>query len=320
VSRKQAWAAFWLVGIIWGSSFLLIRIGVQEFTPVQVVFIRTAIAAIGLNTLLFLRGKRLPTDWRTVRPLIIIGLGNVVAPFLLISTGEQSIDSGIASVLQSTASLFTLVIAHFAFEDERITPQKIAGLITGFIGVVVLASREWKDGQIVMGGLLGQLAIVGASLCYATFTTYGRKVMRQNVEPLVLSTGTLTTAAVVTGIVALVAPLLTHDKPLSLSVERGTLLAMLLLGFVNTFIAYIFYYSVVKELGAARASMVTYIVPVVGLILGVSVAGEIFDWRLGVGALLIFSGIGLVNLRMFQRSKPVPEPAKYPQYEPDQLR
>ncbi|MBZ0307356.1 MAG: EamA family transporter [Anaerolineae bacterium] len=311
--RRQAWASFWLLGLIWGSSFLFIRIGVREFSPGEVVFIRTTIAAIGLNIVLWLRGKRLPTDRATILKLIVIGLGNVVVPFLLISWSEQHIESSLASVLQSTASLFTLITAHLAFEDERITLPKVICLLVGFIGMIVLASREWKDVFVITNGFLGQMAMVLASLFYAIFATYSRKVIQGNVEPIVVATGTLTTAAVVSGILVFASPLVggAEITPLA-SVSSDTLWAMAALGFANTFIAYIMYYYVIRELGAARASMVTYIVPVVGLFLGILFLGEMLDTKIILGALLIFSGIGIVNLRFgnLLAHKPTTQPVK----------
>jgi drug/metabolite transporter (DMT)-like permease len=140
--KRQAWISFWLVGLIWASSFLLIRVGVEEFSPVEIVFIRTAIAAVGLNLVILFRRIPVPTDWRNIGAIIFIGLGNVVAPFLLITWGEQTVPSGIAAVFQSTAALFTLIVAHFAFADERMNAQKVVGLIVGFIGIIVLFSRE----------------------------------------------------------------------------------------------------------------------------------------------------------------------------------
>ncbi len=143
----RKWAGFWALGLIWGSSFLLIRVGVEELSPFQVVFIRTGIAALGLNVLLFLRGKHLPFNFRALVPLIIIGIGNTTIPFSLITWGETNITSGLAAMLQSTASLFTLVLAHFFFADERISLQKIVGLSVGFLGVIVLASRSMTGGR-----------------------------------------------------------------------------------------------------------------------------------------------------------------------------
>lgn len=296
------WAGFWLVGLIWGSSFLLIRISVEELNQFQIVFIRTGIAALGLNLVLLIRGKRLPTNWQSLRSLILIGLGNTTIPFLLITWGEKSVESGLASVLQATASLFGLIIAHFSFADERITPQKVVGLAAGFAGVTLLASRSWADGQVITGDLLGQGAIVLASLFYAIFTVYSRKVC-YNVEPMIVSTGAMTTAAISSGFLMLVAPLLGGPAATPLNeVSSHVLTSVLALGFVNTFIAYLIFYSLIPALGAARTTMVTYVVPPVGLLLGVVFLNEVLDARLLIGAAMIFMGIGIVNLR-FRRSK-----------------
>lgn len=296
------WVGFWLVGVIWGSSFLLIRVGVETLHPLHLVFIRVGIAAIGLCLVTILSRKQIPRDWKTLRAMFIVGMGNIIAPFLLITWGEQTVESGLASVLQATAALFGLVVAHFAFKDERITPQKITGLIMGFLGVVVLASRNWQDGQIVTGGLLGQLAIVGASLCYATFTTYSRKIIQGQVEPIVVSSLAMLSAALVVGAMIVVGSALGW-MPLSIPVDTPSrnFFAVILLGIINTFIAYLIYYSIVKRLGVARATMVTYVVPVVGLTLGVLLLNEQLDWQILFGAALIFTGIGVVNLRPFQR-------------------
>ncbi len=298
------WGLFWFLGIVWGSSFLFIRIGVQEMDQYQVVFTRTAIAAIGLNITLALRGKHLPLDWNSLRPLIIIGLGNVVVPFLLITWGEKSVESGLASVLQSTAALFSVLLAHFAFHDERFTLQKIVGVIVGFVGVVVLASRSWASGQVVTSDLLGQLAIVVASLFYAIFTIYGKRMLRSQVEPLMIAAGSITTGAVVSGILMIAAPLWGGKGPVAYTdLSSDALIAVGLLGFLNTFLAYLVYYPLVQHLGVAKTSMVTYVVPVVGLVLGAIFLEEVVDARLLFGAALIFAGIGVVNVRLSRRSE-----------------
>lgn len=303
------WTAFWALGLIWGSSFLLIRVGVGELSPWQVVFMRTGIAAIGLNIALRLSGKSLPSDLRQWMPLIVLGIGNTTLPFMLITWGEQSIDSGLASVLNATAALFTLVMAHFAFADERITPQKVAGLALGFIGVVVLASRAWVDGQVIAGNLVGQLMIVGAAFCYGYFATYSRRIIKTRFEPLVVSTGAMTVAAISSG-VGILFTLFTggHAATPLPQVSSDVLWAILILGLLNTFVAYLMYYWVIQQLGAARASMVTYVTPVVGLTLGALVLNEVVDARLLIGAALIFVGIAVVNLKLFRR-KAVPAAA-----------
>ncbi len=308
MSKKQAWIGFWLLGIIWGSSFLLIRVAVRELTPFEVVFIRTAIAAVGLLLVAYARGKRLPTHWAGIRDLIILGVFNTVIPFALITWGEQSVESGLASVLQGTAALFTLVIAHFAFADERITLQKLAGLALGFGGVLLLASRSWQDGQIITSDLTGQLAIVAASLFYGLGGTYGRRVMQRGIEPIITAAGAMLTSAIVTGAFVFLPVLLpglastaaiegaTQAGPFAVS-SPDVLLAAVVLGLFNTFVAYIIFYSILQALGAAKTSMVTYIVPAVGLTLGALFLDEIVDFRLLLGAALIIGGIGVVNLR-----------------------
>lgn len=295
----RKWAAFWLLGLIWGSSFLFIRIGVEEVSPFQVVFMRTGIAAVCLNLVLLLRGKRLPMSREGLFPLFVLGIGNTVIPFVLISWGETQVESGLASVLNATAALFTLVIAHLTFKDERITAQKVAGLALGFLGVVVLASRSWVDGRIVTGNLAGQLAIVVASFFYAAFGVYSRKVMSTRYDSMTVSAGSMLFAAVIAGVLMLLAPPLGGMPPKPLTdLSADALNALLLLGALNTFVAYILFYWIIQQLGASRASMVTYVTPAVALVLGAVILNETIDWRLLVGAALILSGIGVVNVKL----------------------
>jgi drug/metabolite transporter (DMT)-like permease len=313
MTRKQAWISFWLVGLIWGSSFMFIRVGVEQLGPFQVVFIRTGIAAIGLTLVAVMRRLPFRFDPGSIRDLVILGVVNTVFPFALITWGETSIDSGLAAVLQSTAALFTLVVAHFAFADERITWKKVGGLVVGFIGVVVLMSRSLESGTVQTSSLAGQLAVVVASLCYAFGGVYTRKVISQRIEPVVAAAGAMTTAAIVTGILMLVAPLAGGSAVIApWEMHSNVLFAVVVLGLVNTFLAYLLFYPTIKILGAARGSMVTYIVPAVGLTLGAIFLREAVDARLLFGALLILTGIGIVNLKpgdLFRREA-IPAEAK----------
>ena len=106
MTNKQAWIGFWVLALIWGASYLFIRIGVTQIPPFQLVFIRTGIAAIGLNVVVYARGKRLPTDWRSISDLLFLGIVNTVFPFALITWGETHIESNLASILQGTTVLF----------------------------------------------------------------------------------------------------------------------------------------------------------------------------------------------------------------------
>jgi drug/metabolite transporter (DMT)-like permease len=321
MTSKQAWGSFWLLALIWGSSFLFIRIGVEQLPPFQLVFARTAIAAVGFHIVIALRGKRIPTDWRSLGDLIFLGILNTVLPFALITWGEIRIESGLASVLQGTAALFTLIVAHFSFADERITIRKLAGLLIGFLGVVVLASRSSEVGLAPADSsahLLGQLAVIGASLCYAVGGTYSRKAMQQRLDPSVVAAGAMSVAAVVSGAIAYTSPLWGGPAPIGFGqLAPNVLGATLALGLVNTFGAYLLFYPLVAALGSARTSMVTYVIPVVGLLLGAIFLRESIDLRLIIGAALIIGGIGIVNLKIaalasWLQSAAAPKPRSEP--------
>lgn len=299
MTLQRAWVGFWALAVIWGSSFLFIRIGVEQLSTFQLVFMRTGIAAIGLNGVAYLRGKRLPTDWAGIRDLLILGVVNTVVPFALITWGEKSIESGLAAVLQATAALFTMVVAHFVFVDERITRRKLIGLLCGFLGVLVLASRSIEGEAIASGArlhLLGQLAIVAASLCYAVGGTYSRKAIQRRLDPIVAAAGAMTVTAVISGVAAYAAPLAGGAAPVVLDqLTPRVLVAILALGLLNTFVAYLIFYSIIQTLGAARASMVTYVIPAVGLTLGALFLNESVDMRLLTGTVMIVGSIGICS-------------------------
>jgi len=299
VTTQRAWIGFWALALIWGSSFLFIRIGVEQLSTFQLVFMRTAIAAVGLNLVAFLRGTRLPADRKTIRDLLILGVVNTVFPFSLITWGEKTIESGLAAVLQATAALFTMVVAHFVFVDERITWRTLGGLVFGFTGVVVLATRSAGGDAIPADArlhLLGQLAIVAASFCYALGGAYSRKAIQRRLEPIVAAAGAMTVTAVISGIAAYAAPLVGGAAPIALDrLAPRVLVAILTLGLLNTFLAYLIFYSIIQQLGAARASMVTYVIPPIGVALGALFLDEPVDIRLVTGAAMIVGSIGICS-------------------------
>lgn len=308
MSTKQAWLGFGLLALIWGSSYFFIRIGVEQLPPFQLVFIRTGIAAIGLTLVAYLRGKRLPTDRQSITDLLFLGIVNTVFPFALITWGETHIESGLASVLQGTTPLFSLVIAHFAFTDERITVRKVIGLAVGFLGVMILASRSGSQEVTTSEStlhLLGQAAIMVSSLCYAIGGAYSRKAMQNRLEPIIVSAGAMIVASVTTGAITYLAPLWGGTAPVSLSTLSPRVLgSVVTLGILNTFVAYLIFYSLIAALGASRTSMITYILPAIGLVLGAIFLNEVVDWRLIVGAVLIIGSIGIVNLSIQTLRRP----------------
>jgi drug/metabolite transporter (DMT)-like permease len=193
-----------------------------------------------------------------------------------------------ASILNGTVPLFTILLAHIYLHDERITLPKVLGLITGFGGVVLLL---WNDLDLEsLGGVfLGQAAVLLAALSYAISAVYSRRSLFQ-VPPLVQA---LVPLIVADGLVWITLPLI--ETSVEFPSDGLTWLAILWLGILGTFIAYILYFSLLQNVGPTRTTLVTYVVPVVGVILGVVFLDEVLDVRLVLGTILIVGGIALVN-------------------------
>ncbi len=300
--KLKEWGVFALLGLVWGSSFLWIKIAVQEIGPFMLVTLRLLSGLIGL--LVIMRAQRLsfPRDRKTLLAYLFMGAFNTAIPFTLISWGETQIDSGLASILNGTVPLFTIVIANFWLHDEKITLPRIGGLIVGFIGVVVLVSRDIDPGGLFKGSIVGQLAVIAASICYATAITFSRKYLR-NQNPVVQSTLVLLIASVLMGIVTPIA------EPLRLPALPMTWFAVAWLGLLGSCLAYLMFFYLINAWGPTRASLVTYVFPVIGLILGLLFLNEQADWRLIAGTLLVVGGIVVVNFNVIFKLAPARAPA-----------
>lgn len=292
------WAMFWGLGLIWGASFLLIKVGVEELGPLPLVSVRIGLAAVLMAIFLAVTHRRWPQTRRERLALLYVGLMNTALPFTLITWGEQNIDSGLATVLNATVPLFTLAFAHFALADERISPQKVIGLLMGFAGVAILASRSAESSS--PNTLSGQVAVLVASASYASSAIVIRRYLRR-VDPFVIAGGSL----MIGGITVVTITLLTV-RPLpdvgSLSIEA--IAAVLTLALLNTVVAYFLFYHLIDAWNATRTSLVTYVMPPVGVTLGAIFLDETVDWKIVVGATLILGAIIVVNWR--KRRQPVP--------------
>ncbi|NDJ78723.1 MAG: DMT family transporter [Chloroflexi bacterium] len=292
----REWIIFWTLGVIWGSSFLLIKVGVEDLGPLPLVTIRLGLAALAMQVFLRLTGRHWPRQRTATIALIFIGVMNTAVPFTLITWGEQDIDSGLATVLNATVPLFTLVIAHMALADERITPQKAAGLLVGFVGVALLASRDTESSS--PNTISGQLAVLGAALCYATSAVVIRRYLRQ-VDPFVIAGHSLAVGWVAITTVTLV---VVHPFPSPADLGPDAVAAVITLALLNTMVAYFLFYHLMDQWGATRTTLVTYVMPPVGLTLGAVFLDEAVDWQIVVGAALILGGIVTANLRAGLRS------------------
>jgi len=230
---------------------------------------------------------RIPRDLKTWRVFFILGILNVVIPFSLITWGEQTIDSAVASILNATVPLFTIVIAHFFLRDDKMTVPRVVGLLIGFGGVVTLLSQDLNPQA--HNSLIGQAAVIVASASYAASYIYARR-NTQDVPGEIRGTLPLVSALVIIGVSAPIA-----EAPFRIPHLPITWVALLWLGVLGTGLALIMQYYLVHEIGPTRATLVTYIFPLGGVVLGVIFLHEQLSWQLALGAVLIISSIAVVN-------------------------
>jgi drug/metabolite transporter (DMT)-like permease len=276
-----------VLGALWGTSYLFIKVTVAEVPAMTLVAGRLLFAAIVLWILQIARRQKTPRDFAAWRAYTVMGLLSGVVPYGLISWGEQHISSGLASLLQSTMPLFTVILAHFVTSDERISPARALGVTVGFSGVAVLMIPELSDG--LRADFWGQAAIIGSSLTYAAATIFARRHLRGH-SPLAASTGQLTTGALFAVPVAFIV-----DRPLSISPSLPATASWLGLVLLGTVAAYILYYALLERTGATFVSTVTYIIPINGLLWGAVILGEPLSARILTSSALILLGVLLVR-------------------------
>jgi drug/metabolite transporter (DMT)-like permease len=293
------WAIFGTLGVIWGSSFLLIKVGVEELGPLPLVAVRIGLAALVMAVFLWLTGRRWPANRVERAALVFIGVMNTAVPFTLITWGEQDIDSGLATVLNATVPLFTLVIAHYLLSDERISPQKIAGLVLGFLGVVILAGRDTESSS--PNPVSGQVAVLAASASYAMSVVTIRRYLRR-VDSFTVAGGSLMIGAVVMVVVTAIGA---RPLPSPGDLSGKAVAAVITLGLLNTVVAYFLFYHLIDVWGATRSTLVTYAMPPIGVTLGALLLDETVDWKILVGAVLILGGIVVVNWSRRRAAPPV---------------
>jgi len=281
------------LALMWGSSYLFIKIGVETLPPLSLVLLRVLVGFAVLLAVVAVTRTPLPRDARTLAHLGVLGAVNIAIPFWLISWAEQVIDSGLAGVLQSTAPFFTLVLAATFVHDEHITRGRVAGIALGFVGIVVLSAENIADLGSALGAerLLGELAVVAASLCYAIGNTYARRTMR-NARPLVLSVGQVGWSVILVGALAFLV-----DGGVTLPTAPEAAFSVAWLGAIGTGFAYLVFFRLLTGWGPTRASLVAYLLPVVAVVLGVVVLGETVDALFVGGAALIVAGVWVVNRR-----------------------
>jgi drug/metabolite transporter (DMT)-like permease len=281
---------FLLTSVIWGSSFLFIKVLDRHWPALWVAFGRVTLGAVTLVAMAVLRRERLPADRRLwMHCLVLAALFNA-APFTLFAFGEKHVSSILAGMWNATTPLWVLVILFAGFPEERPSRGRLAGIVVGFVGVAVLLG-PWRG--LGGGALIGHLACAGAALCYGLGFPYTRRYLAGRPESgVVLSACQLSCAAV---ILALFLPL-AHAPSTHIGFQGwGSIIA---LGVLGSGLAYVFNYAVVRARGSAVASTVTYVIPVVSTILGAVVLNESLHWNQPVGVALLLAGIAFSQGRL----------------------
>lgn len=292
------WAMLITLSIVFGGSFFFNGVIVRDLPPLTIVFFRVALAAIALHLYLRATGRAMPWTGAVWRMFLAMGALNNVIPFTLIVYGQTQIASGVASILNAMTPLFTVVVAHYWTEDEKLTGARIAGVFAGLGGVAVMMGGATLGGG--WGTVAAYLACLGAALAYGFAAVYGRRFRKAAIDPLAVATAQVTASSVM-----MLPLMLAVDRPWTLAMPGlDSVLALIGLAIVSTAFAYLLYFSILSGAGATNLSLVTFLVPVSAIILGIAFLDEVLLPRHMIGMALIGLGLALVDGRLFRRRIP----------------
>lgn len=291
---QYEWLLLIILSIVWGGSFFFVGVAVEALPPLTIVALRVSLATIALLAVVHFSGLRIPGNPKLWVAFVFMGILNNVIPFTLIVWGQTHIASGLASILNATTPLFTIVAAHLLTKDEKMTSNKIIGVIIGFAGVVIMIGHE------ALGGLgdsvFAQLAVLGATISYSLAGIFGRRFAQSGIKPVVTATGQVTGSSLV--LIPLAA---FYDKPFTLPMPGLEIwLAILGLALISTALAYILYFRILSTAGATNLLLVTLLIPVSAVLLGTALLGEQLELKHMLGMGLISIGLLAIDGRAAQ--------------------
>lgn len=293
------WVMLVVLSLLWGGSFFFVGVAVTELPTLTIVLLRVGIAALFLWGAVLVAGHAIPRSAGIWGAFVAMGFLNNVIPFGLIVYGQQSISSGLASILNATTPLFTVIVAGALLADERVTLPKLIGVAIGFAGVAGMIGPGALSG--LGGDLLAQFAILGAALSYAFAAVFGRRFQQLGINPLV------TAAGQVTGSALLLLPFtLWVDRPWDMPLpSMHVVWSVLGLAVLSTAVAYFLYFRILQLAGATNLSLVTFLIPPSAMALGALFLAEQITISQLVGFALICVGLALIDGRMFKAREQV---------------
>jgi drug/metabolite transporter (DMT)-like permease len=288
------WSLLGLLSVLWGGSFFFNGMALRELPPLTLVLLRVALASLMLLPLLWAYGIRFPKGISGWKPFFAIGLLNNVLPFSLIVVGQTTIPSGLASILNATTPLFTVVVMAAAGE-EKLQARRIAGVVVGLIGVVILRGWRFDGAGFWSGQGIGILLCLAGAFSYGLAALVARRLL-SNAPPLGTATFQLLASSVMMAFIAGFA-----ERPWQLPMpDVATWLAVIGLAALSTALAYIVFFQILRRSGATNVMLVTLLIPVTAILLGYLVLGEQIASREIAGALVIGSALLLIDGRVVE--------------------
>jgi drug/metabolite transporter (DMT)-like permease len=282
------------LGIMWGTSYAFIKLGVETLPTFTLIATRLAIGLALLATVVAVAREPLPRSPRTYFHLAVMGAINIAIPFTLITWAEITVDSAIAAILNGAVPLIVIVLAALAFDDEPITLNRLAGVVIGYVGVVVLV----LPGLVAAAGgseFTGEIALLGSTLAYAVGAVYARRNIK-GLRPMIPALFQVFFAFLMVSFLALAT-----ENPFAVEWNATALIAVVWLGLLGSGLAYLVMFRLLSRIGATATSQLAYLLPVVGIITGAVMLDETVDARILVGTALILSGVTLVNGKWGER-------------------
>ncbi len=294
------WLLLWVLSVLWGGAFFFAAVAVKEVPPLTLVLCRVGIAALILFVFIKFKGEQIPLGWSFLSIFMMMGFFNNLIPFSLLFWAQTAIPSGLASILNATTPIFSIVVAHFLLSDEKMAANKIAGAVLGFAGVAVLFGGDALSGVSI--STLGILACLGAALSYGFASVFGRRYRTLGITPSIGALGQLSATTIM-----MIPIVMFFDQPWTLTMPGTEAIgAIVSLAVTSTALAYLIYFRVLETAGAVNAALVTLLVPLTAIFLGTVFLDEELAVRHYLGMALILVGLIAVDGRLMARIRNKP--------------
>lgn len=292
---SKDWGMLLLLSFLWGGSFFFISVAISELPPFTLVTMRVGLAALTLWLVLLVSGYPIPKSVKVWRTFMMMGLLGNALPFSLIAWGQTHIGAGLASIINATTPIFTILIAGAFLSDEHITPKKVLGIAAGLLGVIVLIG---PSALLELGtNTMAQLAVIGAAISYSSATVFGRRFKAMGISPFDTAVGQVTASTI------LLLPLVWFiDKPLELAnPSLQVWLAILALAIFSTAFAYILFFRILSSSGATNVVLVTFLAPVTASFLSWLILDEQLQAKHFIGMACIGLGLAIIDGRLWAK-------------------